>query len=79
MTEAQSRLPSLIRKAEEGEPVRILRHNQTVAYLVSRERMEAIVETMELLATPEARKTIAKHQAGKLKFLPLSALGPDRP
>jgi len=77
VTQAQSQLPSLIRKAEEGEPVKILRHNETVAYLVSRERMEAIVETMELLATPEAMKAVAAHRAGKLKFLPLSALDHD--
>ena len=78
VTQAQSQLPSLIRKAEEGEAVRILRHNETVAYLVSRERMEAIVETMELLANPEAMKAIAAHQAGRVKFHSLAALRDDR-
>ena len=78
VTQAQSQLPSLIRKAEGGEAVKILRHNQTVAYLVSRERMEAIVETMEILANPEAMKAVREHQAGKVKFLPLAALGNDR-
>ena len=75
VTQAQSQLPSLIRKAEGGEPVKILRHNETVAYLISRERMEAIVETMELLANPQAMKAIAAHQGGKVKFLPLAVLG----
>jgi antitoxin YefM len=74
VTQAQSQLPSLIKKAEEGEPVRIRRHDQTVALLVSRERMEAIVETMELLANPKAMKAIEAHRAGRTKFLPLSAL-----
>lgn len=74
VTQAQSQLPSLIRKAEDGEPVKILRHNETVAYLISRERMEAIVETMELLANPEAMKAIAAHRAGKAKFVSLAAL-----
>ena len=74
VTQAQSQLSSLIRKAEEGEPVRIRRHDETVALLVSRERMEAIVETMELLANPKAMKAVEAHRAGRTKFLPLSAL-----
>lgn len=74
VTQAQSQLPGLIKKAEEGQPVRIRRRDETVAFLVSRERMEAIVETMEILANPDAMKAIAAHRAGRTKFLPLSAL-----
>lgn len=74
VTQAQSRLPSLIREAEEGMPVRILRRDETVAYVLSRERMEAIVETMELLANPEAMRAIAAHRKRRAKLLPLSAL-----
>lgn len=77
VTQAQSNLPRLIRKAEEGQPVRILRHNETVAYLVSRERMEAIVETLELLSNPKAMKAIDAHRAGKTKFAALSELFKD--
>ncbi len=72
VTEAQTQLPRLIRKAEKGEPVRIRRRNETVAYLISRERMEAIVETIELLANPAAMKAIAAHRTGKTKLVPLS-------
>lgn len=74
VTQAQSQLPSLIREAEEGTPVRIRRRDETVAYVVSRERMEAIVETMELLANPDAMRAIAAHRKGRAKLLPLSAL-----
>lgn len=74
VTQARSKLPSLIREAEEGTPVRIQRRDETVAYVVSRERMEAIVETMELLANPEAMRAIAAHRKGRAKLLPLSAL-----
>ena len=74
VTQAQSQLPSLIKEAEDGTPVRIRRRDETVAFLVSRERMEAIVETMELLANPRAMKAIDAHRAGRTKFLPLSAL-----
>ena len=77
VTQAQSNLPSLIRRAEKGEPVRILRRNETVAYLVSRDRMEAIVETLELLSNPEAVKAIGEHRAGKMRLAPLSVLDQD--
>ena len=44
---------------------------------MSRERMEAIVETLELLANPAAVKAIAAHRAGKTKLVPLSKLDHD--
>lgn len=77
VTDAQTQLPRLIRQAEKGESVQIRRRNETVAYLVSRERMEAIVETLELLANPAAMRAITAHRAGKLKLAPLSKLDAD--
>lgn len=74
VTAAQSQLPRLIREAEKGRPVAISRRDKTVAYLLSEERLGAIVETMELLANPAARKAIEAHRAGKTRFRPLSAL-----
>ena len=74
MSEAQSALPRLVREAEDGDVVAIARRDETVAYLVSREHLEAIVETMELLGNPRARKALADHQAGRTRFFPLSAL-----
>ena len=55
----------------------ITRRQQTVAYLLSRDYLEAMVETMEILANPDARKAIANHRAGRTKFVPLLALDPD--
>ena len=74
VTAAQSQLPRLIREAEMGRPIAISRRDETVAYILSQERLEAIVETMELLANPKARKAIDDHRAGKTRFLPLAAL-----
>ena len=74
VTEAQSRLSGLIKKAEQGEAVRIRRRDRTVALLISQERMEAIVETMEILANPDAARAIASHRSGRTKFSKLSAL-----
>jgi len=73
VSQAQANLPRLLKDAA-NHSIAIRRRDQTVAYLVSRERMEAIAETLELLANPEAMKAIRAHQAGKMKFFPLSSL-----
>jgi len=74
VTEAQSQLPRLIKEAESGPPVGISRYKETVAYLVSRARLEAIVETMEILSNPDAVRAIERHRAGKTRFVSLSRL-----
>ena len=78
VSEAQTQLPGLIRKAEGGESIRIRRHNETVAYLVSRERLEAIVETLELLANPAAMRAVLAYRKGRLKLATLPAVDDDR-
>ncbi len=77
ISDAQSQLPRLIREAERGGAVTINRHGDTVAYLVSRDRMEAIVETLEILSNPRAMTAITDHRRGKLRFKPLSSLAGD--
>ena len=74
VTEAQAKLPRLLRQAAKGDPVCIRRRNLTVAYVLSRERMEAIVETLEILGNEHAMRAIRAHRAGKTKFLPLASL-----
>lgn len=77
VTEAQTNLPRLLKDAAHHS-IAIRRRDKTVAYLVSWEKMEAIAETLELLANPKAMKTIRAHQGGKLKFFPLSSLDEAR-
>ena len=48
-----------------------------MAYLVSRERMEAITETLDLLGNAKAMHALREYEAGRTKFLPLSALDDD--
>jgi antitoxin YefM len=73
VTEAQAGLPSILRQAEE-QPVVITRRDKTVGYIVSPERFEAMLETMEIMANPEAMDAIRDYKAGKTKFLPLDSL-----
>ncbi len=55
-------------------PVTITKQGRAVAVIVSMERMEAIAETMELLADRKAMAAIRKHRTGKAKYHDLSAL-----
>ena len=73
ITEAQAKFPSVVREAAE-HPVVITRRDKVVGYLLSPERFEAILETMEILANPESMKAIRDAEEGKTKYHPLSIL-----
>ncbi len=74
ITRAQHEFPRLVRESAGSEAIAITRHDETVAYVVSREHMEAIVETMEVLASPGAMREIRAYERGKTTFRPLDAL-----
>jgi len=59
--------------AAEGS-IAITRRDETVAYLLSRDRMEAIAETLDLLGNTKAMAAIRDYEKGRTKFLPFSAL-----
>lgn len=73
ITEAQAKLPSLVKKAED-RPIVITRRDKVVGYLLSPERMESILETLEIMADPKAMEAIRAAEAGKGKYYPLSIL-----
>jgi antitoxin YefM len=72
--EAQARLPKLVHSKQ---TVSLRQGDKTVAFLVPRDRMEALLETMEILANPQAMRAVRRDQSGKGKYLPLSALNED--
>jgi len=75
VTRAQAQLPALVRSVnEEGAAYAIAVHNETQAYLVSRERMESLLETLEILGSPKAAEAIRAYAAGQLEFTDLSGL-----
>lgn len=70
VSQAQSQLPSLVREAAASSGIYgIKAHDEVRAYLVGRERMEAIIETLEILSNPEAREAIRDYEAGKTEFI----------
>jgi PHD/YefM family antitoxin component YafN of YafNO toxin-antitoxin module len=77
VTDAQAQLPALLKHAE-NNLVAITRRQKTVAYLLSAARMEAIAETLEIMADPKAMAAIRKAKTGAGKYYPLTALdAPD--
>ena len=71
--EAQVSLPRILRESEEHTVV-ITRRGKAVGYLLSAERFEAMLETMEIMSNPLAMQAIRDHKSGKTKFLPLDTL-----
>ena len=76
ITSAQANFPKLVRESEHSL-VAIKRRDETVAFVISRERMESILETMEILANPKAMKALKDAREGKTKYYPLESLDED--
>jgi antitoxin YefM len=70
---AQQKFSAVVDEAAD-HPVTITRQGRAVAVLISMDRMEAIAETMALLADPKAMSAIRKHRTGKASYNDLSAL-----
>jgi prevent-host-death family protein len=61
----QREFPAMVRRAEKGELAVVTRHDKPVAYVISAERMEGMLETMELLANPEFMRALEAERAGR--------------
>ncbi|MBI5769940.1 MAG: type II toxin-antitoxin system prevent-host-death family antitoxin [Verrucomicrobia bacterium] len=71
---ARAKFPAMVRSAQAGRLVGVTKNNETVAFLISRERLEALIETKELLANPAFVQAWTEEKAGKGKYHPASAL-----
>jgi len=61
----------IVAEAQANGIVPISNHGRTVAFVVSREKLAAIMETMELQKNSELMELVRKDRAGKLKFKPV--------
>jgi prevent-host-death family protein len=76
VTQAQAKLPTVVRECAE-HTITITRRDEPVAYVISREKLESLFETMEILNNPKAMEVLNKDRAGKLKYYPLDSLDED--
>jgi len=60
-----------LKKAEAEGIVPISRSGRTVAFLISREKLAALLETMELQTDADLMALVKADRAGKVKFSPL--------
>jgi prevent-host-death family protein len=70
---AQQKFSALVKVAEE-HPITITKQGKAVAVLLSIARMEAIAETMEILADSKAMEAIRKHREGQAIYHDLTSL-----
>jgi PHD/YefM family antitoxin component YafN of YafNO toxin-antitoxin module len=64
VTEAQAKLNKLV----DQDSFAISRHGKIVGIYLSKDRIEALVETMELLSNPEFVTALKDYKAGRMKF-----------
>jgi len=74
LSQAKGRLGALCRKAE-ATP--LIKRGQVLGFIVPRKRMEDLLDYVEMLASPEVRKAVARAKSGKCKDHPLSAIRED--
>ncbi|MDD2762807.1 MAG: type II toxin-antitoxin system prevent-host-death family antitoxin [Opitutaceae bacterium] len=74
ISKGQSQFPTLVRAAQRRGVATITKHDEAVAYVVSRERWESMIETMELLASSAFQRQWRRLRAGKVKYHSLEAL-----
>ena len=58
----------LIKRTEADGIVPVSRNGRTVVFLVSRDKMAALLETMELQKNAELMALVKQDRAGKVKF-----------
>ena len=64
VTEAQARLNKLI----DQDSFAISRHGKIVGVYLSKDRIEALIETMELLSSSKFTKALKDYESGRMKF-----------
>ena len=68
ISEGQRAFPALIKAAESGRIVIITRRGRPVACVISHNRLQTLIETLEIEADPEAMRAIADYKAGRTMF-----------
>ena len=70
VSQAQARLPRLIKQ----DSFAISVHGKVKGFYLSKERLEAMIETMELLGNPDFLKALKEYKSGKMKFYTVEEL-----
>ena len=74
IAELQSQTPKIMRQTQRRGMMAVTREGEITAFLVSRDRIMAMIETMELLSNPAAMEAIREFESGKGKFYTVDEL-----
>src|ERR1051325_4520835 len=77
ISELQPQTPKIVRETERHGMTAVTRHGRIAAFLISRERVEAMIETMEILSDPKAIKAIRDFESGRTEMRPVECLDED--
>ena len=72
--ELHSETPAILRQTQRRGMLAVTRAGHVTAFLVSRDRLMGMIETMDLLANPEAMKAIREFESGQGKFYTVAEL-----
>jgi PHD/YefM family antitoxin component YafN of YafNO toxin-antitoxin module len=70
VSQAQARLPRLLKE----DSFAISVHGKVKGFYLSKERLEAMIETMELLGSPDFMAALKEHKSGKGKTYTIEEL-----
>ena len=77
VTEAQAQLPKLLRGLERSGAFTVERRGKVAAFVLSPARMEALIETMEILGNRSAMEAIAAYERGEILMKDVACLDED--
>ena len=77
ISELQAQTPRIVRETERRGMTAVTRHGRIAAFLISKDRVEAMIETMEILSDAQAMKAIRDFDSGKMPMKPVECLNED--
>ncbi|MGO8766029.1 MAG: type II toxin-antitoxin system Phd/YefM family antitoxin [Limisphaerales bacterium] len=75
--ELQSQTQKIMRQTERRGVLAVTREGRVAAFLISRDRVMAMIETMELLSNPQATEAVREFESGKTRMHPVTVLDED--
>ena len=72
--ELHAQTPKILRQTQRRGMMAVTSAGQVTAFLVSRDRLMAMIETMEIQANPKAMKAIHEFESGQGKFYTVDEL-----
>jgi PHD/YefM family antitoxin component YafN of YafNO toxin-antitoxin module len=67
ISKARATLPRLLKNLPRTKAATITKRGRTTGFLISKERMTALIETMEIMASPNPMKALTDFEAGASK------------